>query len=806
MYYEKRPPSTSGSLSSSSYQSFPSHTNDARGNFKVVIRVRPPLTREIDPVHGFRSVIEVSPDNKRITLQEYLGAASNDEEREQDILENPGLATYHHFTFDYVYDEDSTQVQVYDRTARQAVISVLEGYNATLLAYGQTGTGKTYTMEGFKYNSTDPQRGIVPRASEEIFKVIESSQSANATFMVRASYLQIYNEFISDLLKPERGTLQIREEKRRGLFVEGLSEWAVRSATDICSLMQKGEMTRATASTKMNDLSSRSHAVFIIIVEHMTTAELDGSEEMAKDIKVGKLNLVDLAGSERVRVTGATGKRLEESKKINQSLSALGNVIAALTDTKPRTHIPYRDSKLTRLLEDSLGGNCITTMMAMVSPSNDSFGESLSTVKFANRAKNIKNAPRINEDVDQKTLIRKYEVELVRLRNELDEKNRNMYDMEKVIELEDQKKRAEADKEAAIEALEMRSKEFLLEKEEKRKLEERIKMMNSQLLVGGKKLEETPQFIIALEEKQKAIRKEYEGRLQEIEQERQQIEEDKAQIDRYKQLLLRQRDIMIALTARLNERDDTIIQLQEELDAYDRIHRETEENLEYQTARCQQLADLLKNHGMNVPTADIPDTNHYKEPKRYPPYSTDTVTLDNESFLPLQMLTSEEKIAELTQIIDNQKGEIERLIGSINAYKQPSEVKQGNSNVAALQAANERYLAEKQSISGILENDILKYIEEIYEGIRGNNLPASQLLQEMQILFQSASQALSILKNEKSSRNVQLRIPAQSAPAKENPTPQFIKHKEKQPSNGRRPLTVDEMLMLKRQEQQRKRE
>lgn len=221
--YDRRPASTPGSLSSSSYQSY-QPTNDGRGNFKVVIRVRPPLAREIDPVHGFRSVIEVSPDNKRISLQEYLGAAANDEERDQDILENPGLATYHHFTFDFVYDQDSTQVQVYDRTARQAVLSVLEGYNATMLAYGQTGTGKTYTMEGFKYNSTDPQRGIVPRASEEIFKFIESSQSANATFMVRASYLQIYNEFISDLLKPERGTLQIREEKRRGVFVEGLSE------------------------------------------------------------------------------------------------------------------------------------------------------------------------------------------------------------------------------------------------------------------------------------------------------------------------------------------------------------------------------------------------------------------------------------------------------------------------------------------------------------------------------------------------------------------------------------------------------
>jgi hypothetical protein len=149
----------------------------------------------------------------------------------------------------------------------------------------------------------------------------------------------------------------------------------------------------------MNDLSSRSHAVFIIIVEQMKTVQ-DGPSEPSRYIKVGKLNLVDLAGSERVRVTGATGKRLEESKKINQSLSCLGNVIAALTDQKPRSHIPYRDSKLTRILEDSLGGNCKTTMMAMITPSADAFAESQSTLKFATRAKKIKNEARINEDVD----------------------------------------------------------------------------------------------------------------------------------------------------------------------------------------------------------------------------------------------------------------------------------------------------------------------------------------------------------------------------------------------------------------------
>lgn len=164
--------------------------------------------------------------------------------------------------------------------------------------------------------------------------------------MVRASYLQIYNEIISDLLRSERQNLQIREDKKRGVFVEGLSEWAVRTPSEIFSLIQKGAQSRATASTKMNDVSSRSHAVFMIVVEQMTISD-EGEDDTNKKIRVGKLNLVDLAGSERVRVTGATGKRLEECKKINQSLSCLGNVISALTDQKqPKSHIPYRDSKV----------------------------------------------------------------------------------------------------------------------------------------------------------------------------------------------------------------------------------------------------------------------------------------------------------------------------------------------------------------------------------------------------------------------------------------------------------------------------
>jgi hypothetical protein len=491
---------------------------------------------------------------------------------------------------------------------------------------------------------------------EQIFKYIEASSNRNSTFMVRASYLQIYNEIISDLLKTDRTSLNIREDKKKGIFVEGLSEWAVRSPNEIYSLMQKGAMSRKTAWTNKNDVSSRSHAVFIIIVEQMKTTE------STKQIKVGKLNLVDLAGSESVRITGATGERLEESKKINQSLSCLGNVIAALTDVKPRTHIPYRDSKLTRLLKDSLGGNCKTTMMMMVSPAPEAFTETASTLKFGMRAKRIKNDARINEDVDQRALLRKYEIELRKLKMELENKSGTYGDPHAVTQLEEEKRRAEEDKEAAINALEVRSREYMVEREEKLKLEDKIKLMHSQMLTGGKKIEETPQFRVALEKKHKQIREFYDEKLKDIEQERNQIEEEKTQVDRYKQLLIKQRDIMIALTNRLNERDETIIQLQEELDAYDKIHRETESNIEAKAGRIHILQDFIVENGFEIPEGgETPegDMEHINVMGRhYPSYQPEQI---GDVDMPMKMMSADEKIEELMQVIEEQKMHMETL-------------------------------------------------------------------------------------------------------------------------------------------------
>eukprot|EP00954_Amorphochlora_amoebiformis_P020393 1339140-Amorphochlora_amoeboformis.AAC.1 len=446
-------------------------------------------------------------------------------------------------------------------------------------------------MEGYTSNES---RGIIPRAVEEIFGYIMNNASPGARFLVRASYLQIYNEMISDLLKPERSNLPIRENKQKGVFVEGLSEWVVRSPKEVYSLIRRGSQARATGFTQMNSSSSRSHALFVIIIEQNEIIVDEGSEKPRQSFRVGKLNLVDLAGSERVRMSGAEGQRLEESKNINKSLSALGNVISALTEKKKRGHVPYRDSKLTRILEDSLGGNCKTTMMAMISPALVSFTESLSTLKFANRAKNIKNTAHVNEDLDERTLLRKYEKELKRLRHELQMRNKNVVDKRKLIELEEKRRQAEQDKMTALMNMERLSQSLHSEKEAKKKLEEKIRQMNQQLLgVGGlgetAPVHESHAFKTALHEEQTRIRKLYKSKVEELEKEREAMEQDRNQTHRYKQLLLKQRDVMIQLTARLNERDQSIMMLQEELEAYDQHQRMMEDALDQKTATLIHL-------------------------------------------------------------------------------------------------------------------------------------------------------------------------------------------------------------------------
>ncbi|XP_027135593.1 kinesin-like protein KIF17 isoform X2 [Larimichthys crocea] len=333
---------------------------------------------------------------------------SMDLHRCQCFIEKPGAVDEppKQFTFDGTYFVDQTTEQMYNEIAYPLVEGVTEGYNGTIFAYGQTGSGKSYTMQGVPEPAS--QKGVIPRAFEHIFESIQCAE--NTKFLVRASYLEIYNEEIRDLLGSDtKQRLELKEHPERGVYVRYLSMHTVHSVGECERIIEQGWKNRAVGYTLMNKDSSRSHSIFSIHLEICNT-DADGHDHL----RAGKLNLVDLAGSERQSKTGATGERLREATKINLSLSALGNVISALVDGRSK-YIPYRDSKLTRLLQDSLGGNTRTLMIACLSPADNNYEETLSTLRYANRAKSIQNRPRINED-PKDALLREYQEEIKNLR------------------------------------------------------------------------------------------------------------------------------------------------------------------------------------------------------------------------------------------------------------------------------------------------------------------------------------------------------------------------------------------------------
>ena len=337
-------------------------------------------------------------------------------------ISNPSSATSEppkQFTFDSVYDHTNAQREIYEETALPIVRAAMEGYNGTVFCYGQTGTGKTHTMEG----SLDPphERGIIPNAFDTVFADIDASEAVDKTFLVRASFLEIYNENVRDLLaKDQTKTCELKETPDRGVYVNGLTTFVVKSAEEMRKVLEVGKKNRSVGATLMNADSSRSHSIFTVTVE--TSRVRPGDPPGAEPhITVGKLNLVDLAGSERQSKTRASGDRLKEATKINLSLSALGNVISALVDGKSQ-HIPYRDSKLTRLLQDSLGGNTKTVMIANIGPADYNFDETMSTLRYANRAKNIKNEPKINED-PKDAMLREFQEEIARLKAQLERRS-----------------------------------------------------------------------------------------------------------------------------------------------------------------------------------------------------------------------------------------------------------------------------------------------------------------------------------------------------------------------------------------------
>ena len=584
------------------------NNNSYDDNLKVYIRVRPPLMREKDSSLPFRSVASVSEDKTTISLIEYLGFEFDEALKQKEIIDNPSNFLPHPYTFDHIFDMDSTQDDVYKISAVPAVESLISGFNSTIFAYGQTGTGKTYTMEGFSYDYLSPKKGLIPRAIENIFKYIENNSNSNTTFIIRVTYLQIYNESIDDLLKSEKKHLTIRENHKKGIYVEGLSEWAVCSPNDIYALLEKGAQNRTKAHTNMNDVSSRSHAVFTIILEQMK------SFKGKKKFKCGKLNMVDLAGSERVKLSGASGKQLDESRRINKSLSALGNVINALTDPKIK-HIPYRDSKLTRLLQNSLGGNCKTSMIAMISPYDGSFNESISTLNFAKRAKSIRIKAHINEEVNQNALISQYENELNRLRKELEEKNEIINNNTFIKKIEMEKLQAEKDKNEALQALEKASLRFLQEREEKRKLEKKIEIMKFQMIPGGQKIkiEDTPEFKTLLQKHQILLQKDFNEKLNDLEKEKELIQISKEQVDSYNDLLNKQKETMESLTSNLKEKEDNINHLNEMIDSYEKIINEQDNIIEIKNQRIKLLENILIKNNVSFPKDNIIQTNFFND-------------------------------------------------------------------------------------------------------------------------------------------------------------------------------------------------
>ncbi|WMV26890.1 hypothetical protein MTR67_020275 [Solanum verrucosum] len=389
-----------------------SEAKDTSQCVRVAVNIRPLVTSEL--LIGCTDCVTVVPGEPQM-YDLYTDLAF------VDVLDHKQVQIGSHvFTFDYVFGSGGyASSRIFDECVAPLVDALFQGYNGTVLAYGQTGSGKTYTM-GTNYNGEEQTGGVIPMVMNTIFSRAEAMKESTE-FLIRVSFIEIFKEEVFDLLDqnaiafcktdgaakptggPARVPIQIRETVHGGITLAGVTEAEVRTKEEMACFLLRGSVARATGSTKMNSQSSRSHAIFTISLEQkkLSNCSSGSTNDDGDDILCAKLHLVDLAGSERAKRTGADEMRLREGIHINKGLLALGNVISALGDDKKRkegAHIPYRDSKLTRLLQDSLGGNSKTVMIACVSPADTNAEETLNTLKYANRARNIQNKAIVNRD------------------------------------------------------------------------------------------------------------------------------------------------------------------------------------------------------------------------------------------------------------------------------------------------------------------------------------------------------------------------------------------------------------------------
>eukprot|EP00808_Paulinella_micropora_P018920 g17645.t1 len=497
------------------------------------------------------------------------------------------------FTFDRVFGQYSTQEEVYLTSVAPLVAEVLRGFNCTVFAYGQTGTGKTHTMEG-ALERASLEAGVIPRAVHNIFDTLNKQSKE---FSVKVSFLELYNERLTDLLGVEEDPkskkasdhgnkdddnhgLRICEDSKLGIVVQGLEEVVVCTANEVFDLLKSAQERRRTAETLMNKNSSRSHCVFTITI-HTKESKTSGEDI----IKTGNLHLVDLAGSENIGRSGATDMRAAEAGKINRSLLTLGRVITALVEKQK--YIPYRDSKLTRLLQESLGGKSKTLIISTISPSADSLEETLSTLEYAHSAKKIKNRPQLNKEMTRKAYMRELLTEIAAYKREIEvlrTKNGVFLPPEQWEEMQ----------------LEMKAKSLELE-EIKTALEARSALIaDLERINKAKDLE-----LVEVKELFQKTRQELEAATKELEVRAETIEKMKVEIAEKEYLIHQHQKTETALHAAATELKGKMDEAVEETgrlhEGIGRRHRHEQQNIglvqQLQTALAQQLASLQSQLG-----------------------------------------------------------------------------------------------------------------------------------------------------------------------------------------------------------------